>query len=62
MILRFPTLDDGAAIWQLVRDTGVLDENSAYASLLVAEHFAATSVVAEAEAAGAVIGFISAYC
>ncbi|MDN5938169.1 MAG: diaminobutyrate acetyltransferase, partial [Salinisphaera sp.] len=51
-----------AAIWQLVRDTGVLDENSAYASLLVAEHFAATSVVAEAEAAGAVIGFISAYC
>ncbi|CAN0046384.1 unnamed protein product, partial [Chrysoparadoxa australica] len=60
VIFRSPALDDGAAIWQLVVGTGVLDANSPYAYLLVAEHFAATSVVAELD--GRVVGFISAYC
>jgi len=44
---RNPTVSDGAAIWQLVRDTGVLDENSAYAYLLLCQDFASTCLVAE---------------
>lgn len=60
MILRAPGLDDGAAIWRLVKDTGVLDLNSPYAYLLVAEHFGPTSVVAEID--GEIAGFVSAYC
>lgn len=60
VLFRPPELKDGAPIWQLVKDTGVLDLNSVYAYLLVAEHFAPTSVVAELD--GEVVGFISAYC
>ncbi len=55
---------DGDAIWRLVKDTGVLDLNSRYAYLLLGEHFADTSVVAElleADGSKQVIGFISAY-
>lgn len=44
----------------MVRDSGVLDLNSAYAYLLVGEHFSPTSVVAELD--GECVGFISAYC
>lgn len=61
---RSPTVADGAKIWQLVKDTGVLDLNSPYAYLLLGEHFADTSVVAELEAADGskqIVGFISAY-
>lgn len=53
-------MTDGAAIWRLVRDAGVLDLNSEYAYLLIGEHFAPTSVVAELD--GECVGFISAYC
>lgn len=64
MSFRPPAVADGAQIWQLVKDTGVLDLNSAYAYLLIGEHFAATSVVAElasAEGGKQIVGFISAY-
>jgi diaminobutyrate acetyltransferase len=57
--LRSPTVDDGAAIWQLVRETGVLDENSAYAYLLLCRDFARTSLVAERDSQLA--GFVTAY-
>jgi len=57
---RQPTKQDGAAIAQIVRDTGVLDSNSVYAYLLIGEHFGDTSVVAELD--GRIAGFISAYC
>jgi L-2,4-diaminobutyric acid acetyltransferase len=50
---------DGAAIWNLVRRSKPLDENSCYAYLLLCEHFADTCVVATR--AGVVIGFVSAY-
>lgn len=60
VILRQPGLDDGAAMWRLVKETGVLDLNSAYAYLLVAEHFGPTSVVADID--GEIVGFVSAYC
>lgn len=48
-------------MWRLVKETGVLDLNSPYAYLLVAEHFGDTSVVAELPD-GAIAGFVSAYC
>jgi L-2,4-diaminobutyric acid acetyltransferase len=60
VILREPGLDDGAAMWRLVQETGMLALNSAYAYLLVAEHFGPTSVVAEID--GELAGFVSAYC
>jgi len=50
---------DGAAIWRLVKASGVLDVNSSYAYLLWCKHFAATSVVAEAE--GGVVGFVTGF-
>ncbi len=58
-VLRRPRLDDAAAIWQLIRDTGVLDLNSPYAYLLVCAHHAATSIVAEWRQS--LVGFVSAY-
>lgn len=57
--LRRPTTADGASLWQLVRDSGVLDLNSSYAYLLLTTHFAQTSVVAER--GEAVVGFATAY-
>lgn len=56
---RPPTPTDGAAIWRLARDTGVLDLNSSYAYLMWCRDFAATSVVAEID--GELAGFITGY-
>ncbi|MFA7429084.1 MAG: diaminobutyrate acetyltransferase [Rhodospirillaceae bacterium] len=59
---RRPTHHDGAAMWRLVRDSGALDENSAYAYLMMGEWFADTCVVAEdgpsSRLAGFVMGFV----
>lgn len=65
MIFRHPTAEDGAAIWRIVRDSGVLDVNSSYAYLMMGQYFGATCMVAEDETAesgedrlaGFVIGF-----
>lgn len=46
-------------IWQLVRDTDVLDLNSPYAYFLLGEHFADTCMVAERD--GEIVGLVSAY-
>lgn len=59
MIFRPPGKEDGAGILRLVHDLGVLDINSAYAYMLIGEHHAGTSVVAEKD--DALVGFISAY-
>ena len=59
IIFRKPTLEDGAAIWHLVKTTGRLDLNSAYLYLLLARDFADTCVVAaEGER---LVGFVSGY-
>nr|WP_255415820.1 diaminobutyrate acetyltransferase [Salinisphaera sp. Q1T1-3] len=58
-MFRPPGKEDGAGILRLVHDLGVLDVNSAYAYMLIGEHHAGTSVVAEIE--GRLVGFISAY-
>ena len=57
--IRHTSLNDGAAIWQLIRDSGGLDLNSPYAYLLFSHYFADACIVAEAEdgLAGTVVGF-----
>jgi L-2,4-diaminobutyric acid acetyltransferase len=58
-VIREPGVQDAASVWQLVRESGVLDLNSPYAYLLLCSDFARTSVVAEA--AGRIHGFVGAY-
>jgi len=60
LILRQPERRDGAALHDLVAACPPLDLNSRYAYLLLCEHFAATSVVAEldGEIVGAITGYI----
>jgi L-2,4-diaminobutyric acid acetyltransferase len=57
--LRTPTVEDGRGMYRIVRESGVLDENSPYAYLLLSTHFAPSSVVAEAE--GRIVGFVAGY-
>ncbi len=59
LTLRQPEREDGAAIWQLIRDCAPLDENSMYCNLLQCDHFADTCIVAELD--GAIVGWISGY-
>jgi L-2,4-diaminobutyric acid acetyltransferase len=58
--LRGPTVDDGAAMWRLARDSKTLDLNSSYAYLLWARDFARTSVIVtvDDEPAGFVTGYV----
>lgn len=57
--IRRPTAADGAGIWRLVKRTGTLDLNSAYAYLLLAEQFGDTCRVAECR--GEITGVVTAY-
>lgn len=57
--LRHPTLNDAPWIWRLVRETGVLDQNSSYAYLLLCRDFAETCLVAERDSQLA--GFVTAW-
>ncbi|MFD4266554.1 diaminobutyrate acetyltransferase [Rhodococcus sp. NPDC058481] len=59
VVLRRPRLDDGIRIWQIARDSAVLDLNSSYAYLLWCRDFGDTSVVAEID--GVVVGFVTGY-
>lgn len=56
-VLRMPTAEDGAGIWELIRDCSPLDENSRYCNLIQADHFSDTCVVAERD--GELVGWIS---
>lgn len=57
--LRRPTVEDGAALWRIARDSRTLDLNASYAYLLWCRDFAATSVVATVE--GQPAGFVTGY-
>jgi len=59
IVLRRPTLEDGAAVHALIAGSPPLDVNSTYAYLLLCHHFAETCVVAELD--GKLVGFISGY-
>lgn len=56
---RRPTVEDGAAMWACVGRTKVLEQNTCYAYVLFAAHFADTCVLAEIDGrvAGVVIGY-----
>lgn len=56
---REPRPEDGAALWEVVREGGVLDENSSYAYIMLCDRFADTCVVAEHE--GEILGFVTAF-
>lgn len=56
---RQPEKADGAAMYELVEETGVLDVNSAYSYLMLGEYFADTCVVAER--GGRIVGFVSGF-
>jgi len=58
-LIRQPTREDGAAVWRLVGETGGLEQNSAYAYLLLCTHFRDTCVVVEHE--GELVGCVLAY-
>jgi L-2,4-diaminobutyric acid acetyltransferase len=57
--LRLAQKGDGAAIWSLVKRTGILDLNSSYAYVMVCDFFGATCVVAEE--GDAVVGFVTGF-
>lgn len=57
--IRTGTPADAAAIWRLVGASGALEQNTAYAYVLLCSHFGRTCVVAEMD--GAVVGFVAAY-
>lgn len=56
---RRPEIRHGAAIWNLVNDSGVLDVNSAYLYIILCAHFSETCAVAESD--GGIAGFVTAY-
>lgn len=56
---RMPTLEDGAAVYELIRKSPPLDLNSPYCYLLLCDHFRETCIMAERQSE--VVGFISAY-
>lgn len=57
--LRSPTINDAKSMWQLVGETGVLDQNSAYLYLLLCRDFSDSCLVGEVD--GKVVGFVTAY-
>lgn len=59
LTFRAPTPEDGADVWDLIRKSGPLDENSMYCNLVQCEHFADTCVIAELD--GEIVGWISAF-
>jgi L-2,4-diaminobutyric acid acetyltransferase len=59
IVLRKPTVDDGAPLHALVHECRPLDENSVYCNLLQCTHFADTCIVAEKT--GRLVGFVSGY-
>jgi L-2,4-diaminobutyric acid acetyltransferase len=59
LILRTPGLADAAGIRRIVRDSGVLDPNSAYCYLLLCRDFRDTCLVAVHD--NEVVGFVTAY-
>ncbi|MFI2781303.1 diaminobutyrate acetyltransferase [Streptomyces sp. ALB3] len=58
--LEEPTVEDGASMWRIARDSRVLDVNSSYSYLLWCRDFAATSVVARDEQ-GTAVAFATGY-
>ncbi|MGA5444211.1 diaminobutyrate acetyltransferase [Streptomyces griseoincarnatus] len=58
--MAVPTVGDGAAVWRIARDSGVLDVNSSYSYLLWFRDFARTSVVAS-QSGDVPVGFVTGF-
>lgn len=58
MLLRPPTVADGAAMWELSR--GAVDTNSPYAYLMLCHYFTGTCAIAEID--GAPAAFVTGFC
>lgn len=56
---RAPTTADGIRLWEIARDSKVLDVNSSYAYVLWCRDFTRTSAVCEVD--GTVAGFVTGY-
>ncbi|MGU3294242.1 diaminobutyrate acetyltransferase [Williamsia sp. M5A3_1d] len=56
---REPDVSDGVRLWEIARDSEVLDLNSSYAYVLWCQDYARTSIVAEVD--GSVVGFVTGY-
>lgn len=56
---REPAKRDGASVWELIKETKVLDLNSSYSYVMWCDIFSETSIVAEKN--GKTLGFISGY-
>ena len=61
ILLRHPQATDGYQVNRLIDRCKPLDTNSAYCNLLQCSHFADTCLLAENQADGSLLGFISAY-
>lgn len=59
IIFRKPSLNDGLAIYELIKRSPPLDVNSSYLYFLQASHFADTCIVVESQQK--IVGFVSAY-
>lgn len=59
LTLRAPTSEDGSGVWQLIQDSGPLDENSIYCNTLQCDQFGDTCVIAEID--GRIVGWVSAF-
>ncbi len=56
---RSPRISDGVRLWEIARDSRVLDLNSSYSYILWCRDFAATSVVSDVD--GRAVGFVTGY-
>lgn len=59
LTIRKPHLEDGAKIWKLVKDSGVLDVNSSYSYLMLCKYFQDTCAIAEED--GKAVGFVTGF-
>ncbi len=56
---RKPKISDGVRLWEIARDSKVLDLNSSYSYVLWCRDFAATSVVSDVDSRA--VGFVTGY-
>ncbi|MFC4501841.1 MULTISPECIES: diaminobutyrate acetyltransferase [Streptomyces] len=60
LLIDRPSIEDGAALWRIAKESGTLDLNSSYSYLLWCRDFAATSAVARV-GGGEPVGFVTGY-
>jgi len=58
-LFRHPRVEDGDAIWRLVKHSPPLDLNSRYSYLILCKHFRETCVIGETD--NGIVAFLSAY-